>query len=660
MTDESLKAEIEALQSQVGALERRLIARAGSADGEIASARESEARFRRLMDALPVAIAYLDSDMRVGYANKRAADHHDLRAQEILGMHIRDVRGEENFARSQPYYDMAMAGREVVYEGYSIRGDGSRFDFQSTYLPHFGADQQVLGLFVLVTDITARKQTEAAFKESEERYRRVIEASPDAILVHQKGSIVFGNRAAVQLHGAKNARQLIGYPVLDLLESESRKLVAERQQAVYDRKQQQEFAELRGMRLDGGEFIVEATATPFIWNGEDAVLVVSRDIRARKQAERELVTAQMRLREAIESMPDGFVLWDADDRMVMCNSKFREFFPEIVPLLVPGVSFESVVRAVSDCGIILGREGREEEAFRERLERHRNPGKPFDQKQANGRWVRINERRPEDGGVVSTRSDITELKQREGEARTAQDAAEMANRAKSEFLANMSHELRTPLNAILGFSEVIRNEMLGAIDNDHYREYVGDIHNSGQHLLSIINDILDLSKIEAGHVELDEEVFDATVAVDSSVRLVKERADTSGVRMTVDVAGEHPRLRGDHRKFKQIIINLLSNAVKFTPADGTVTISVGMGGDGGFNIAVSDTGIGMDADQIEIALSPFGQIEGGLNRKHEGTGLGLPLARSLAELHDGRIEIESAPGAGTTVTVCFPPARLVA
>ncbi len=266
--------------------------------------------------------------------------------------------------------------------------------------------------------------------------------------------------------------------------------------------------------------------------------------------------------------------------------------------------------------------------------------------------------------IEALQSQVTALEQRlvarENESRTAQDAAEMANRAKSEFLANMSHELRTPLNAILGFSEIIHNEMLGRIENDHYREYVGDIHSSGQHLLSIINDILDLSKIEAGHVELDEEVFDAASVLDSSVRLVKERAETSHVRLSVELSGARRSLRGDQRKIKQIIINLLSNAVKFTPAAGSVTVSAAVGSDGGFEIAVSDTGIGMNSDQVEIALTAFGQVDGALARKHEGTGLGLPLARSLTELHDGRLEIESAPGVGTTVTVCLPPERLVA
>ena len=548
----------------------------------------------------------------------------------------------------------------MVYESFSILMDGTRVDYQSTYLPHFGADGEVLGLFALMFDITERKRVEAAFKESEERYRRLIEAMPDAILVHQNGKIVYGNRAAVALYRAVNPRQFIGRGALDLLHPDSWSEVEGRLKSIYRNSRPQELMEVRGRRFDGTEFAGESAAAPFIWKGAPAVLVVSRDIGDRKRAERDLATVQKRLSEAIESMPDGFVLWDADDRLVLCNANYRNFFPEIAPLMVPGAKFETITRAVGDSGLVAGAEGREGERYLQRLQRHWMPSGPTDHRLTDGRWMRINERRTEEGGTVGVRSDITELKMREMEAQTARDDAEMANRAKSEFLANMSHELRTPLNAIIGFSEIIRNQMLGEIGNEHYKEYICDIHASGHHLLSIINDILDLSKIEAGREDLVEQIFDPTAAVDSSVRLVQERAQSSHIDVSVSKSRDSPRMRGDQRKVKQIIINLLSNAVKFTPPEGRVVVSTGIGADGGFRIVVADTGIGMAKDQIEIALAPFGQVDGALDRKHEGTGLGLPLAKSLTELHDGHLEIESAPGVGTTVTVHFPPGRLVA
>ncbi len=240
--------------------------------------------------------------------------------------------------------------------------------------------------------------------------------------------------------------------------------------------------------------------------------------------------------------------------------------------------------------------------------------------------------------------------------RIARDAARGADRTKSEFLANMSHELRTPLNAIIGFSEIIKGEIFGSGGNPKYREYAKDIHESGQHLLAIISDILDLSRIETGQANLREEHVDLAEVVAPCLNLITERAKSAGVTLTANIGGPGaPLLRADKRMVKQILVNLLSNAVKFTPQGGNVTVTAWHDRSTGYAIQVSDTGIGMSATDIPKALARFGQLD----LSSQGSGLGLSLCKSLVELHEGTLRIDSKPGDGTTVTVTFPPDRIV-
>jgi PAS domain S-box-containing protein len=253
--------------------------------------------------------------------------------------------------------------------------------------------------------------------------------------------------------------------------------------------------------------------------------------------------------------------------------------------------------------------------------------------------------------------DITERKQMEQALRDARDAAERGSRAKSEFLANMSHELRTPLNAIIGFSEIMREEILGPVTVPKYREYLVDIHSSAQHLLLIINDILDIARIEAGRVELKEARIDLGRMIEECSRMLQGRVSDAGLRLETSLGNDAPWCIGDERLLRQVLLNLASNAIKFTPAGGRVRIQVGREVGGELTLAVDDTGIGMTAEEAALALRPFGQVQSAFSRTHDGVGLGLPLAKSFVELHGGELMVESAPGRGTTVTVRLPSWR---
>jgi signal transduction histidine kinase len=254
---------------------------------------------------------------------------------------------------------------------------------------------------------------------------------------------------------------------------------------------------------------------------------------------------------------------------------------------------------------------------------------------------------------------LVRTERRNREAEEARHAAESANRSKSRFLAVMSHELRTPLNAIIGFSDLMQTESLGPLQPAKYREYAEDIHVSGQNLLSVINDILDMAKIEDGKMVLFEEAIDIDEQISGATRFVGERARQGQVALDREIEPGLPPLFADQRSVRHMLLNLLTNSIKFTPGGGRIAVRAQRTSDGGLELVVADTGIGMSQEHLAIALTPFGQVANEYTRRHDGTGLGLPLVKSLAEAHGAAMQIDSALGHGTTVRIAFPPERVL-
>jgi signal transduction histidine kinase len=355
------------------------------------------------------------------------------------------------------------------------------------------------------------------------------------------------------------------------------------------------------------------------------------------------------LAEAVRGMSEGFLVLDPEGRLVMCNDRYREFYPAIADLLVPGTPFEAILRRCVLAGEV---EATDPEAAIASRFASRGDGFIGEEQLASGRWIRVSDRRTVDGGMVGIRTDVTEAKWHEEELRTAKEAAEAANQAKSEFLASMSHELRTPLNAIIGFSEVMKEQIVGTLA-DRYRDYARDIHRSGRHLLDLINDLLDTAKIEAGQLEYHEEPVGLREILDEAIRLTRLSESDARHTLDFDVSEPLPALMGDRRSLKQVLINLLGNAVKFTPEGGHIGVAASTA-DGSLEIMIRDTGISIPKNRIVDLCQPFKRIENVLSRQHQGSGMGLFITKALVERHGGTLVIESGLGEGTTVRVRLP------
>ncbi len=358
----------------------------------------------------------------------------------------------------------------------------------------------------------------------------------------------------------------------------------------------------------------------------------------------------------ISDTSEAFALFDQDDRLLMWNENYRRILSLPDGQLFRGARRVDILRQCAPPVDVANGERTLAAWIEEQLKLHAATPATVVEQLSNGRSLKSSARKTGRGHTATSHIDITELKDHEAALIRAQEEAVRANAAKSEFLANMSHELRTPLNAIIGFSEVMMNQLLGKIGTPRYLEYSKNIHDSGRHLLDLISDILDLSRVEAGKMELWRRPVNMRQATEACFQLVLPAAKEGGVDLVIksDCCDQWPLLFADETKIKQILLNILSNAIKFTPRGGSVTMQSGRTEDGAFVISATDTGIGIAAEALPVVLEPFRRLEPAHRRRYPGTGLGLPLAKALVELHGGTLSIESTPDVGTTVTITLP------
>ncbi|MBM3549455.1 MAG: PAS domain-containing protein [Alphaproteobacteria bacterium] len=558
-------------------------------------------------------------------------------------------------------------GTEYVREWERRTTDGTWLHFRRT--PIAGG-----GVATFITDVTASRTREAALAERQVALQTVLENMDQGIvMIDGAHRVVTANQTVLDWFGMTREEHPDGIPYREVMRqiySRAGIVEPELSQRIEQVLADANHFAARIYRLpiaDGRT--VEVHQRPLADGG---VVRVYTDISERLRSEEELevsrteaIEATRLLADALDNSTDGFVLWDRDRRLVIWNAAYSRLAPGVADILKVGLSLDDfVVTAVERGALQREPESSNEDTIRYWLERYQQDA-TYEHHRAIGGWMLSSNRVLADGSILWTRTDISPIKAREKEqgehAARLEDLtrkldlarleAEAASRAKSRFLAQVSHELRTPLNAILGFSDVMRSQHFGRLGNERYVGYADDIHGAGSHLLQVINQILDLAKVEAGRMVIDPQRNSLKRLVQESLKLISTQAEASHLNLEGDI--EDLPLWADRRLAKQALVNILGNAIKFTPPGGSVRVDAAIA-DGMTVISITDTGTGMTQAEIATAMEPFGRVDSTAKRAREGTGLGLPLVKAFLELHGGRITIDSEKGRGTAIQLFFP------
>lgn len=614
----------------------------------------------------------MDRDLRFTHLSAKFKTAFGFPPTRVIGKHRDALMGAENdpehIARHMADLRAQRAFRDFTYK--SRRADGRLIWVRLSGVPVFDEGGAFDGYRGVASDVTAQFMAEEAAHAAQRQLVDLTDSIPGAVYQVRRDAVglhmTFVSAGIEALFGVEKVKAYDVEALLAKVHPDDRGPLDAEIEAAYHAGANFQL-EYR-IVVDGRIKWIRAQAVArrespdaVVWNG------LLTDVSQLKDAEAMLRAQQDRYERAVRGSRDGVWDYDLSADTIYYTERCQELLGVDADAL--GTQAAAFIQRVIP---------QDRAKLRQTIANNIKHGTPYDIEVrmyvgpgvANPdpadapamRWFRLRAETERDAEgravrIAGTLSDIDELKRQERELIAAREKAELANKSKTEFLANMSHELRTPLNAVIGFAEVIEGQLLGEIGNPKYRAYANDIRESGQHLLSLINDILDHAKIEAGRRELHEEWLRLADLIHGTVRLVRERAHDRGIVLDVQPADGLPRVFADQRGIKQILLNLLTNAIKFTPENGRVAVRAEVDADGLW-LEVADTGIGIAEADIEKAMAPFGQADNWLTREHEGTGLGLALCKQLAELHGGTLTLDSAPGEGTCVRVTLPAERL--